>query len=161
MPTADDENSAIYQWADQVADAVANLSGLDSKLRNRSRADLAYRALYSQVIATLADLELQLRSPPHEAIRLALAAYWNADDDSWAPADMERMRRAWVAGMAALVSHVDTVRLDRGIREFSFREVEAAVVELRKMCAPGSKSDQRAEAIVHRLLRAVSNSNVR
>jgi len=157
MPSPDART--IPGWSDQVADKIESLSGLDAKLRELARVDLAYRSMYNQVRTTLDELEAQLRSPPVDSLRVALAAFWNAED-SWVPEDLERMRRAMVSGVATLLARVETVQRDRGIREFSFREVQAGVDELQRMCAPGSAGYDRAEKVIHRLLRAISNANV-
>lgn len=138
----------------ELTDKFAELC---DKIERLERGEMGYRVLYNRMREVVAALEHKLNSPPDESVTAALLTFWRASGP-WFDGDKERMRLALRAGFAAIAAEVTTVRLHRGIRDFTAAEVEAGCNVIRSISRPGSKLHAHAEKVVRMILKAVAKT---
>ncbi len=158
MPESESDRAARLQgWVAESAKLVDQLNAMLADPATATRMDGPYKVLYAQAQDALKQLEAHLRMPPDASVADALAAFWTAPGP-FMGADKARMRRALQAAFNAIVAGLRTVRLKRGLREFSSTEIDAGVKSLQAICKPGGKLHTNAEHVVRTILKAVSNA---
>jgi len=155
---SDQQREARLQgWIEESAKLIDQVNALMSEATTKSGPDGPYKVLYAQAQDALKQLEAQLSMPPDSSVAEALNAFWNAPGP-FMDKDRARMRRALRAAFVAIVAGLQTVKLKRGLREFSSYKVDAGVGALQAICKPGHKLHENAEHVVRTILKAVSNA---